>query len=199
MRYLPVVMVWQIVEVVDSDGVAARRPAMVPLKRYANVCARQFHEGEELPLVPLEARSRASHNAFFAQLNEGFDSLPDSLHAVADRLGIKTLPPGGLVDSEHFRKWALCELGWCDVDDFSFDSDKDAVTFARYCRRKDDENDTYTMILVRGNRVTVKTPKSQSAASMSKEPFEASKKAVLDLLESMLGVTRAELRKARSA
>lgn len=193
MRILPVVFTWQNVEVVDADGVAERRLAMVPLKRYGNVCARQYHEGEEYPLVPLEARSRSSHNHFFAALADGFANIPEDLGLVQRRLGLKTIPPGGWKDEEHFRAWALCETGWCDVDEFDFDSPKDAVTFARYCRKKDDDRGAYTMILVRGKHVTIRSPKSQSAASMSKEPFEHSKRDVLDLLETMTGLKKGTL------
>ena len=192
-RILPVVFVWQQVDVVLSDGEVQRRRAMVPLLRYDNVAGRQYHDGEEYPLVPLEARSRASHNQYFAALNDGFDSLPEGslLAAVAERLGIKTLPPNGFTDSEHFRAWALCETGFCEVLEFDFDSPKDAQTVAKLYRRKD----TYAQILMRGAHITIKEPKSQSAANMSKEPFEQSKRAVLDLLEAMLGVPTGTLNK----
>jgi hypothetical protein len=194
-RYLPVNFTWRVVDVVDADGVAERRFAMVPAKRYANVCGRQFHEDEEYPLAPLEARSRSSHNHFFAALADGFANIPEDVGMVQQRLNIKTMPPGGWKDEEHFRAWALCETGWCDLDEFEFDSPKDAVTFARYCRKKDDERDAYTMILVRGKHVTIKTPKSQSAANMSKEPFEQSKRDVLDLLETITGLKKGTLNK----
>ena len=113
------------------------------------------------------------------------------LAAVAERLGIKTLPPNGFTDSEHFRAWALCETGFCEVLEFDFDSPKDAQTVAKLYRRKD----TYAQILMRGAHITIKEPKSQSAANMSKEPFEQSKRAVLDLLEAMLGVAKGTLNK----
>jgi hypothetical protein len=193
MRILPIVCIWKQVEVVDDDGVAERRMAMVPLPRYSNLAGRQYHADEEYPLVPLEPRSRASHSQYFAALNDGFESLPEGQHlaAVAKRLDIKTIPPGGFVDSEHFRKWALCEVNWCDVLEFDFDSVKDATAVAKLYRRKD----TYAQILVRGAHVTIKEAKSQSAAAMAKQPFEESKKAVLDLLETMIGVAKGTLNK----
>lgn len=205
-RILPVVFIWREAEVADSDtGVVEKTWAMVPLKRYGNVSARQYHEGEEYPLVPLEPRSRASHNAYFAELNRGFDSLPNGpattpegkrLKGICADLEITTCPPDGFVDSEHFRKWALCETGFCDITPFDLDSKQDAIKIAKEWRRRD----SYCQILVRGAHVTIKEAHSQSASSMGKDPFEKSKHAVLDLLSAMVGVARSELKKyAREA
>jgi hypothetical protein len=164
---------------------------MVPLPRYANLAAKQYHVDETYPLVPLEPRSRASHGQYFAALNEGFNNLPEDLAEVSKRLAIKTIPPGGFIDAEHFRKWALCHVGICDVLEFDFDSVKDARAVAKLYRQKD----SYALITVRTAHVTIKEAKSQSAAAMSKEPFEASKRAVLDLLETMLDVAKGTLMK----
>jgi hypothetical protein len=189
MRIQPVNFIWREVDLVDEEGVATRAMAMVPAPRYAKVCARQYEPLAEYPLVPLEARSRASHSHYFASLNDGFDSLPEDLSAVAERLGIKTLPPDGFTDSEHFRAWALCETNWCDVLDFDFDSAKDATTVAKLYRRKD----TYAQIMVRGAHITIKEAKSQSHAAMAKAAFQKSKDDVLNLLETMIGVAKGTL------
>lgn len=188
MRILTVVMRWRPVEIVDSEtGVAVRVMAMVPLSNYANLANRQFHGGEDYPMAPLEPRSRASHNAYFAELNEKYDSMPENLAEVGRRLNLKTIPQGGFVDSEHFRAWALCETGHCDTIDSSFDSKEEAQKLARYYRKKT----LYAQVLVRGSHVTIKEPFSQSAAAMSKEPFEKSKRDVLDLLSAMIGIKEA--------
>lgn len=187
MRILPVVMTWRRVEIVDDDGVAVRRMAMVPLNNYAQLAGRQYHESEDYPLVPLEPRSRASHSQFFAELNEKFDSMPENLAEVGRRLGIKTIPPGGFVDSEHWRRWALCETGHCEVFEFDFETKEEAGKMARFYRKQDG----YSQIIVRGGHVTIKVPFSQSAAAMSKEPFEKSKRDVLDLLSAMIGIKEA--------
>jgi hypothetical protein len=191
MRILPIVCIWTKVDVAAGDGEVRRRFAWLPLPRYAILAAKQNHEGEEYPLVPLEARSRASHSQYFAALNDGFDNLPEDLTAVASRLDLKTIPLGGFVDSEHYRKWALCQTGHCDVMEFDFDSVNDARTIAKLYRRKD----TYAQIMVRGAHVTIKEAKSQSAAAMAKAPFEASKRDVLNLLETMVGVAKGALMK----
>ena len=111
MRIAPVVFTWKAVDVVDGDGVAERRQAMVPTLRYRKVADRQFHDLEEYPLVILEARSRASHNFYFASLNEGFDSLPENIAA-------------RWPTSEHMRAWLLVETGWFDEHEFDFDNEK---------------------------------------------------------------------------
>jgi hypothetical protein len=184
MRYVPCMFIWD-----------ERTLTMALEPRYAKVARRQYHDREAYPLVILEARSRASHNQFFSAVASGFSNLPENLEVIKERLGIKTIPPDGWIDEDHLRKWCLCETNHCDVDEFDFDSPKDAVTFARYCRKKDNENGTYTTILVRGSHVVVKTPHSQSAAAMSKEPFERSKRDVLDLIEAMTGLKRGTLNK----
>lgn len=193
-RILPVVFKWREADVIDGEtGLVEKCWAMVPLKRYGNVCARQYHINEEYPLVPLEPRTRASHNSFFAELNTGFDNLPEGeeLKAIAKRMGIVTLPPDGFIDAEHFRKWALCETNWCEVTDFDLDSKQDAIKIAKAWRKRD----TYCQILVRGAHLRIKEAVSQSAASMSKEPFRESKEAVLNLLTTFLGVARSDLKK----
>jgi hypothetical protein len=184
MRYVPCMFIWD-----------ERTLTMALEPRYAKVARRQFHDQESYPLVILEARSRASHNQFFGALASGFANLPEDLEIIKERLGIKTIPPDGWIHEEHLRGWCLCETGHCTVDDFDFDSPEDAVKFARYCRKKDDENEVYSQILVRGSHVTIKTPHSQSARAMSKEPFEQSKRDVLDLIEAMTGLKRGTLNK----
>lgn len=195
MRIMPIVCIWQKVDVIDpADGTIERRFAWVPLKRYENLAIRQNAEGEDYPLVPLEPRLRASHNAYFAELNEGFDNLPDDpkrLAVIAAEFGIKTMPPAGFINSEHFRAWALCETGHCEVADFEFGNNKQAVNFARRYRQRN----LYAQITVSGNHARVKWALSQSGAAMTKEPFEKSKHDVLDLLTALLGIARGQLRK----
>lgn len=188
MRMVPVV--FDFVEIVIPDTGELRK-VMAPQKRYARIADRQFIVGEEYPLVVLETRSRASHSQFFAAVSDAFDNLPEDLDGMAKRLGIKTIPPGGFVDAEHLRKWALCETNHCEVGDFQFDTAKEAMRLATFYRRQD----SFAQIIVKGTHVIIKTPASQSAAAMAKAPFEESKRAVLDLLGVMTGTTPAKLKK----
>ena len=55
------------------------------------------------------------------------------------------------------------------------------------------------MVTVEGCIVTRYTAKSQSYRAMGKQTFEASKRAVLDVIADMLGVTADEIETARAA
>lgn len=177
-KIYPVTFKWQQVEIVDPDGVSVRRKAMVPLARYGNVADRQFHDDEEYTLVPLEARSRASHNAYFAAIHEGFQNLPEKIAA-------------RWPTEEHLRAWLLVETGWCDEMDVELASEDEARKLVRRTRSES----PYARIHHNGRRVLVRYPKSQSAAAMSKQAFEDSKRDVLELLEHLIDVPKDSLKK----
>ncbi len=183
-RILPVTFVWVEADVVNDDGSVDRRMVMAPLKRFDNVCARQFVDLEEYTLAPLETRSRASHNGYFAALNDGFDNLPETLEA-------------RFPSPEHLRKWLLVRTGFFEEKEFDFDDEKDARRLGAFIRADDD----YAVISIHKGagdkrvKVIVRRAKSQNAKSMGKDEFEKSKKAVLDELEHMIGVERGKLRK----
>lgn len=177
MRILPVNFVWRQVDVVDADGVAERRMAMVPLPRYGNVCKRQFEPGEEYPLAPIEPRSRASHSHYFASLNEGFQNLPES----------ETRFP----TSEHLRKWLLVQEGFHTERNYVCESPAHAKRLAVLCRSLSE----FAVIAVSGSVVRIYEAKSQSAAAMGREEFEDSKKKTLGRLASMIGTKQRDLEK----
>jgi hypothetical protein len=177
-RIYAVTFTWVDVDVVDSDGVATRRKAMVPLPRYDNIAKRQWHAGEEYTLVPLEARSRPSHNYYFAALDDAFENLPERIAA-------------RWPTAEHMRKWCLVETGWFDESEINCASPQHAIQAATLIRSFDE----YARISLHGSKVIIRRAKSQSAAAMTKEPFEASKRDVLDLVASFIGTTTSELRK----
>ena len=188
MKIRPVVFNWVDVTLTDTGEI---RKAMVPQLRYDKIARGQYVGGEDYPLIILEARSRASHNGYFAQVGEAFNNLPESLDAIAEKLNLKTIPPGGFIDAEHLRKWALCETNWCKVGDFKFETRTEAMRLAKFYR----DGDEYNQISVKGTHVIIKTALSQSAAAMTKEPFERSKNDVLDLLSAMTGIERSTLKK----
>jgi hypothetical protein len=174
----PVVFTWRDVEIADSQGVVTGTKAMVPLARYVNAAARQYHEGEEYPLVMLETRSRASHNQYFAELNEGFLNLPENISA-------------RWPTAEHLRKWLLIETGWFNESEIDCASPKHAQQTAGLIRSFDE----YARISVHGSKVIIRRAKSQSLNAMGKSDFEASKKDVRDLLESFIGIRPGSLKK----
>jgi hypothetical protein len=175
MRMVPVVFRWTWAALPDSGEL---KLVMMPETRYEKVARRQFHENEDYPLVVLEARSRASHNQYFAAIDDAWHNLPESIAA-------------RWPSAEHLRKWALIETGWFDEKDFDCDTPSHARNLATFIRSVDE----YARIHLSGKKVIVRTAKSQSAASMAKEPFEKSKRDVLDLLATMTGTTRATLKK----
>ncbi len=165
MRMLPVVFRWQ-------DG------HMVPEARYEKVARRQFAADEDYPMVVLEARSRASHNHFFASVDDAWHNLPED---IAIRWPT----------AEHLRKWVLVETGWFDEKDFNCESPARAKELAAFIRKVAE----YARIIVHGKQVIVREAKSQSEAAMGKEMFQKSKRDVLDLLAAMIGTTRGTLSK----
>lgn len=180
-RIVPVVFDWREVDIIDVDGEMTRVKVMVPQIRYAKTAERQFALNEPYPLVVLEARSRASHGHYFAALNEGFENLPE---------GISSRWP----TAEHFRRWALIECGWFTEKEIDFGTSQYAKRAAILLH---DEFDEFARIFQPNNgpKLIVRRAKSQSAAAMAKDAFEASKKDVLDLLASMVGVDTETLKK----
>jgi len=187
MRILPVVFVWRELSVVDDDGIVQRRRVMDPLARYDNVAKRQYRPDEEYTLVEAEARSRKSHNAYFAQVESAFDNLPENLAA-------------RWPTSEHMRKWVLIETGWFDEKEFEYEGNN-AYTHAKrlgtWIRTEDEfariSIHRVSAVLV---KVIVKRAKSQSYQAMpDKETFEKSKADVLGWLEHAIGVESGTLKR----
>jgi len=151
---------------------------MVPLPRFHRLFDEQFAISEEYALVPLEERSLASHNNYFAQLHEGYLNLAEEYAQEFD-------------SEEHLRHWCLCKVGFCTQTRYVMNSADDARTLRAALKA---ENKS-TIIAVHGNVATVYTPFSQSMPAMKKQEFEDSKRAVLDLVASMARTTPAELKK----
>jgi hypothetical protein len=161
----PVMFVW--------DG-----ECMQPAPRFVPLCNKQFVVGEEYPFEVVQHRSMASHNQYFAALNEAWHNLGEQWN-------------GRFPTSDHLRYWALIQTGFGVETDHVFETAKDAKASARAIRQVD----AYSAIVVSGNVVKVTRAKSQSRASMRKEEFEASKTAVLDLIATMARTTRPQLMK----
>jgi hypothetical protein len=170
-RHYPVVYKWCMVDVLDGAGEVHATWAMVPTPRYEGLAYKQYAAGEEYALTLLEARSRASHNHFWASLQNGFDNLPDNIAARFPSV-------------EHMRAFLLIECGWCDEVEFDLASESEAKKLAARTRTES----PYARIHRHNRTLIVRYPKSQSAKAMGKADFEASKKATLDLLEGMIGV-----------
>ena len=154
------------------------RRVMIPLPRFHNVCGRQFEDGKDYPMDVHQERSRASHNQYFAAVNEMFINLPEKT--------AKQFPT-----SEYLRKWALVRTGWYVEKNFACKTEGHARNLASFIRKVDD----YAVIAIKGDVVRVFEAKSQSIPAMGKEDFEKSKHDVLDLVSSMVGVTATQAKR----
>ena len=150
--------------------------AMVPQARFLPLCAKQYAVGETYPLMPVEDRSMASHNQYFAAISDGWHNLPET---VAVRWP----------SEEHLRKWCLVQCGFFEEKEFEFETAEKAKTFATFYRKVDD----YARIFAHDKKVIIRFAKSQSMAAMGKEQFQKSKQAVLDLIESIVDVEKGTL------
>lgn len=162
---------------------------MVSMPRFIKQCDDQFLVDEEYPMTILEARSRATHNHFFACVHEAWLNLPDDIRYITD-------PVTGEVrerypSETHLRKDALVKAGFAVEKTFDCESRAHALRLGAFVRSVD----TYAIIQIRGNIVRVYEAMSQDAASMGKEVFQESKSAVLDILSEMIRVKPAQLRK----
>jgi hypothetical protein len=178
-RVYPVNFIWREVDVIDGDGEVRRQMAMVPSGNYASVIRRQFHAGEEYTLAPIEARSRASHNQYFAAVADGYQTLPEY-----DRRWR---------NAEHLRKWALVETGWFDELEIELQSPRHAERLTARLIEYAQQHRVYVKVIIEGSRVLIRTAQSQAAAAMGKVDFEQSKRDVLDLIEGFIDVPRGTL------
>lgn len=148
-----------------DDGV------MVPLRRHAKQCDRQFCIGERYTLVPHEERSHRSHAHYFASINDAWMNLREDL--------AEQFPT-----SEHLRKWCLIKAGFCDRRTLVASSAAEARRLAAFVKPMDE----FAIVTVSEATVTVYTAQSQSMRAMGKEAFGRSKQAVLDICAGMIGV-----------
>lgn len=166
MRIRPTVFVW--------NG-----QHMVPLPRFRQQCNQQYVVGEEYPLTMLEARSRQSHNHYFASVHEAWVNLPESIAV-------------DFPSEEHLRKWALIQCGYCSETTLPCETGDHANHLAVMARRAD----AYSIVVVRGNVVKIFSAASQSAAAMGREEFQKSKVAVLEKIAALLDTKPRELERA---
>lgn len=151
-------------QAVYADGV------LRPLQRFHNALAAEFGEGEVVTLERREGRSRASHNAYFAQVEEAWSNIPEHM---AERWATP----------DHLRRWALIKAGYRDERSIACASKAEALRVAAFVRPLDE----YAVVVVREAVVTVLTAKSQSLKAMGKVDFQDSKTKVLDVLADLIG------------
>jgi hypothetical protein len=178
MTTLPIPFRWSQIGIVDDDGVVSRQFVMMPLPRFLKLAGKQYAENGEYPLIPCESRDMRAHRGYMAAISEGFTNLPETIAA-------------RFPSENHLRRWLLVETGYLDEREFTCDSEANARALGFFVRTQDE----YCRISIHGAKVIVRRAKSQSLAAMGAEEFKASKRAVLELLESMIGVRPGTLRK----
>ena len=150
--------------------------AMVPLN--PRLAHRQYVEGETYRLEPREDRSQASHNFYFASIEEAHQHLPEHM---AERFPT----------ADHLRKWALIKSGYSDARSVVCASKAEALRVAAFIRPLDD----FSVVVASECVVTVYTAKSQSTRAMGRKEFNESKQKVLETTSAMIGVGADDLKK----
>lgn len=153
--------------------------AMEPLARFHNAANAEFVVGETYTLVEQHERSQASHNHFFAALNDAWLNLPEG---EAERFPT----------AEHLRKWALVRAGWRNEITIACASKAEAARKISDLKSLDD----YAVVIARENLLIVYTAKSQSVKAMGKADFQKSKDDVLGVVADLIGVAPEQLGKA---
>lgn len=189
-RLYAVNFLWRQAQVIDLETgelMDGDRWVMVPEQRYTGVAERQYSPDDIYSLVPLEARSVATHNHYFAALHNGFQNLPEDLAA-------------NFPNEEYLRAWLLIQTGWCEDDLWHLPTEKEARAKAEKTRSRepfarmkvfestDDDGKPCWSLLIR-------RAMSQSAKSMGKDEFQKSKKDVLEYLDVLIGTKPGTLAK----
>lgn len=151
---------------------------MVPLPHFHNVVNAEYTVGAIYPLAPVGRRSQASHNHYFAAVNEAWLNLPEHI--------APSFPT-----SEHLRKYALIKGGYHDQRSIVAGSKAEAQRIAAFIRPCDE----FAVVTVSEATVTVHTAKSQSMRAMGAKQFQESKEAVLGVLADMIGTEPGHLRR----
>lgn len=144
--------------------------AMVP--RHPRRADQLFVVGEVYPLIVHEDRSSATHNHEFAWLREAWLNLPE---VMAD------LYP----TPEHLRKRALIEAGYYDETIVDAGNNAAALRVAAVFRAREE----FSLVIVRGPAVVIRTAKSQSRRAMNKKEFQESKTAIMEVISTIVGVS----------
>lgn len=157
--------------------------AMEPFGGFqARQADKQYVVGETYRMVEHHDRSANSHRHFFATINDAWQNLPDEL--------LEEYP-----NPEVFRKKLLIRAGYADERSIVCASKAEAQRIAAFVKPMDD----YAIVTVREAVVRVYTAHSQSVKAMGAKTFQESKQAVLDRIDSLLGVERGATQRSAAA
>jgi|SRR5215472_1804328 len=139
-------------------------PIQIELAQY------QFRPDGRYLLEAHHERSYQRHKAYFASLNEAWQSLS------SDRWPTP----------EHLRKHALIRTGWYEERTLVCGSQREAERMAAFVR----PFDTFAVIEVADHVVRVWTARSQSYKAMGRDDFNRSMDDVLNYVAALLGVPK---------
>ncbi len=150
--------------------------AFWPLSADRVLAKQTWGQGEIVAFSEAKDRSSPSHRHYFACLREAWVNLPEGY---AERFATE----------EHLRKWALIHTGFCHARSIVCRTRAEARSIAAIIR----SNDAYALVSIEGRTIWHLTAMSQSLEAMDHETFQASKRAVLELLSDILGIEPAAL------
>lgn len=126
-----------------------------------------------------EHRSKASHDHFFACINEAWKNLPEDM---AD----------DFPSPEHLRKWALIKAGFCSETRIVCANNSEAMTLATKAKAMD----KFAIVAIDGKTVTIWTADSQRKDAMGRQRFQEAKEKALHIISQLIGTDAAALRAA---
>jgi hypothetical protein len=159
---------------------------VLPMRYEGNGLFRCLHSrrikmavGEVHGWAMAEHRSKASHDHFFACVNEAWKSLPEYL---AD----------DFPSPEHLRKWALIKAGFCSETRIVCANNAEALTLATKAKTMD----KFSIVAIDGKTVTIWTADSQRKDAMGRQRFQEAKDKALHIISELIGTDAATLRDA---
>lgn len=158
-----------------------------PTSFWAGRADRDYVIGQDYRMVEFEERSITSHNHEFAFVAEAWRNLPERF----DNEPWAQSP-------EHLRKYALIRCKFCNTQTYPCATQAEAERWAKHLRPLDE----YSIVKAEGNVVYVFTAMSQKMrglGAMDKATFQASKQAIMDFLDDLLGVERGATARSEAA
>lgn len=159
---------------------------LTPTGHYGLSAAREAMEPGDVVIVEIDhPRSQNSHRHQFAEINEAWRHLPESLQEAPWAASPETL-----------RKHALIATGFADTYSIDCGAKATAERVRMALASAEAGKHGYAIAKVRGPLVVVWTPQSQSMRAMGGKRFQESKQAVLNWIAAQIGVDTEELRRA---
>lgn len=149
-----------------------------PSPGYARATCSVYPVGETVTLEISRVRSGRSHRHLFAELDEAWANLPESLQEMP-----------WAINPHTFRKHLLIACGYADVRTVVTGNRTEAARLASLLTHLATEAHGYALADVRDCVVTLRTPWSMSYRAMGQKQFQATKTALLDAAAAMLETT----------